>query len=244
MHFRTRTWFIISMLCLLGALVFWQLGERKAARDRARRERQQAEAGLTNAPNPTPAVTPSPASRTNAAAAKTNSYLLSNTTKTVDQLLQSEHSLLLNNAHIDSTGARANPVNLAIPPHLRAMGDPGSYIVQGRGPLSDPYRAALQRAGAEIVSYIPNNAFLVQASKTVADRLAGLADTQSAFPWEPTSNWDPDLWPTGGEQRPRPRPRNPPLCFFPGRGEAGLKPWSRLKGWCWLRIVPRLALNC
>src|SRR5262245_55276137 len=126
MHFRTRTWFMISVLCFLGALIFWQLGERKAARDRSARERA---AGLTNSTPAGPGGGGGPgtgAAPTNAAAAaptntaavqKTNAfpYRLSNTTKTVNELIRSDNALLLYNAHIDSSAR----VDLPIPAHLR-----------------------------------------------------------------------------------------------------------------------------
>ena len=135
MHLRTRTWFILSLLCFLAAAIFWQLGERKAARDKAR----ENAAGLTNTPAaPTPNVPPPPNPATAPAPAGTNAasnaanesfrYRLSNTPKTIDELSRSEQAILLRNALIDSS----LPVDLAIPPHLRAKGDPGSYVVQSR----------------------------------------------------------------------------------------------------------------
>jgi len=42
MPLRTRTWFIISALCFLAAAIFWQLAERKAARDKAARQNAAA----------------------------------------------------------------------------------------------------------------------------------------------------------------------------------------------------------
>src|SRR5881396_3210593 len=134
MHLRTRTWFIISLLCFLAAAIFWQLAERKAARDKAARESAAREsaareiaAGQTNAPA-TPAPQPNPprqpapappspgpaaaAARTNAANNATNGslrYRLSNTAKSVDQLSRSDQAILLRNALIDSS----LPVDLA-----------------------------------------------------------------------------------------------------------------------------------
>ena len=61
----------------------------------------------------------------------------------------------------------------SIPDHLRAQGDPGSYLVQARGPIDDAFRSLLKAAGATIVSYIPNNAYLVRASAAVARAVAG-----------------------------------------------------------------------
>src|SRR6266536_3302767 len=106
MHLRTRTWFIISLLCFLAAAIFWQLGQRKAARDQAARE---SAAALSNAPvvpvapasNALPARSPAPAAaagRTNAANPAPNEslqYRLSNTPQGIDELSRSEHALLL-----------------------------------------------------------------------------------------------------------------------------------------------------
>ena len=127
MHLRTRTWFIISVLCFLAAMVFLQVAERKRARDRQK-------SGLTpTGTNAPAAAAPGPIlnspAQTNAAAnagnvvnaanaanavnapSPTNGYRLSNTTKTLTQLLGSDQALLLRNARIDSS----IPVTLPIP---------------------------------------------------------------------------------------------------------------------------------
>jgi hypothetical protein len=91
-------------------------------------------------------------------------HRLSNTTASVDELARSENSILLANALLDTR----NPVVLNIPEHLRSKGDPGSYIVQSKGPLDDRFRRMLAAAGVTIVSYIPNNAYLVRAAKEAA----------------------------------------------------------------------------
>ena len=71
-------------------------------------------------------------------------YRLSNTAKSVGQLLRNDHALLLENALLDTT----LPIALNIPPHLRASGDAGSYIVQSRSAIDDEFRARLREAGA------------------------------------------------------------------------------------------------
>src|SRR5688572_3078046 len=174
MHFRTRTWFIISLLCFFAAAVFWQLAERKAERDRARQpvESSAPASGLVPSTGGQPGSTggtpaPAPVATTNAATISTNDpfrFRLSNTAKGVDELSRSEQALLLRNALIDSSV----PVALPIPQHLRAQGDPGSYVVQSRAPLTDAYRTMLRNAGAELISYVPNNAYLVRATEAVA----------------------------------------------------------------------------
>lgn len=222
MPLRTRTWFIISALCFLAAAIFWQLAERKSARDKATRQ----DAAATNAPASlgTPAAPAIPTAATNAAAgAATNDPLrfrLSNTTKDVDELRRSDQALLLRNAHIDSSV----PVNLPIPPHLRSQGEPGSYVVQASGPLTDAYRAALRQAGAEVVAYVPNNAYLVRASQAVAQQLAVLPGTQVVLPWEPYYKLDTDLLPLAIDQQPLPpSSRNLNLLIFAGQRELALR---------------------
>src|SRR5204863_4602489 len=91
-------------------------------------------------------------------------YRLTNTAKPLSALARSDTAILLENALIDTSEAKA----LAIPDALRSSGDPGSYIVQSRGPLDDNFRALLKSAGAEVVSYIPNDAYLVRASRSSA----------------------------------------------------------------------------
>ncbi len=68
---------------------------------------------------------------------------------------------------------------------MQAQGDPGAYIVQARGPINNAFRAALAAAGAQIVSYIPNNAYLVTVSAGGAAGLSGQPGVQSVLPYEP-----------------------------------------------------------
>ena len=116
-------------------------------------------------------------------------YRLANTTKSVDQLLGAHHAILLQNALID-TDAR---LNLAIPAHLKAGGNPGAYIVQARGLVDAHFRSVLAAAGAEIVNHIPNNAYLVRVSAGGAARLLGNVLVQSVLPYEPYFKLQPSL---------------------------------------------------
>ncbi|MGO8766438.1 MAG: S8 family serine peptidase, partial [Limisphaerales bacterium] len=117
------------------------------------------------------------------AVAATNNfaYRLSNTDRTLAQLLHDRHAILLENALIDSS----RPLNLPIPKSLQSQGDPGAYIVQARGPTTPAFRAMLSASGARVISYIPNNAYLVEAPSAIANALAGNPDTQSVLPYEP-----------------------------------------------------------
>jgi subtilisin-like proprotein convertase family protein len=115
-------------------------------------------------------------------------YRLTNSALPFEELLRSDFSVLLRNALIDTR--RGAP---AIPAHLRAAGDPGAYIVQARGLITDEFRDELRRAGVEIVSYVPNNAYLVRASANAARALRGSPLTQSVLTFEPYYKLDARL---------------------------------------------------
>jgi len=171
-------WIILCVLAVLAGWQFWPSGSRPVWA--AKTASTAAPAPALQAPTPLlPAVT----SVIARSAASTNRefYRLSNTPKTIGQLSTATHAILLENALIDTTVG----LDLKIPSHLRASGDPGAYIVQARGPVDGPFRALLAGAGAQIVSYIPNNAYLVQLTSLGASALAGNARVQAVLPFEP-----------------------------------------------------------
>ena len=116
------------------------------------------------------------------------------------QLVRSPAAILLENALLDT----AQPLALPIPDHLRAQGDPGAYVVQSRAPLDDAFRARLRAAGAVIVAYIPNQAYLVRASQAVAQQLQADPQTQAVLPYEPYFKLKPPLLALAVEQQPLP----------------------------------------
>jgi subtilisin family serine protease/subtilisin-like proprotein convertase family protein len=111
---------------------------------------------------------------------------LSNTKESVTQLARRDKAILLENALFDTASALP-----AIPAELRSEGDPGTYIVQSKGPLDNSFRGLLQRAGATIISYVPNNAYLVRASASAVQNLA--AEAQVVLPYEPYYKLKPSL---------------------------------------------------
>ena len=106
---------------------------------------------------------------------------LSNTLKPIGQLVHDNHAILLENALID-TGL---PLNFVFPKNLQPQGDPGAYIVQANGPIDNAFRALLTQTGATIIAYIPNDAYLVRATASVAGALGGNPQTQAVIPYEP-----------------------------------------------------------
>jgi len=186
---RPMMWFALCLLCLAGAWFFWKWGDASVAR---RRQATPPPAAAQPRSGPTSATViiskPTSIPTVNAATPgriATNTspleYRLSNTTRPYRELLREDRAVLLENAIVDT----AQSSQLAIPAHLRASAQPGAYIVQSRQAPDNAFRAALKNAGATIVSYIPNNAYLVRASATAAAQLAGNPQTQSVLPYEP-----------------------------------------------------------
>src|SRR4051812_5341184 len=197
MRLKTRTWVIISLLSFIGAAYFWRLGDEKAARDRKNAPQKAGPSNVTTKASQTSSSNPlliSKVWQSNAATPgiSTNGpfpYRLSNTTRRLNDLVRSDNAILLRNAWIDVSQGTALP----IPAHLRAQGDPGSYIVQSRGIITDEFRRQLREAGASVISYIPNNGYLVQVSPAGAQRIAAFAGTQTVLPWEPYYKLSPGL---------------------------------------------------
>lgn len=108
-------------------------------------------------------------------------FRLRNTSRTLNELVQSETAILLQNASLDTT----EPVELAIPDHLRATGPVGAYVVQFNHRLTGEDYVQVGKNGGKVVSYIPNNALLVEGRAENIESMDGLADVQAVIPWEP-----------------------------------------------------------
>ena len=178
---RRHSWvYLLGLLVVAGAWLLWP---------RAVNTRTKPSALPTAAVTPaTPVHAAAPAANILAAAATnaapgTNKFAfrLGNTAKPLGQLVHDRHAILLENAFIDT----GSPLNLSIPKHLQAQGDPGAYIVQARGPIDAAFRALLASVGAEIISYIPNDAYLVRAQSGMANGLAANALVQAVIPYDP-----------------------------------------------------------
>ncbi len=113
-------------------------------------------------------------------ALNSESLRLSNTPQSAGELASNPHAIVLENALYDTT----RPMQLGVPPSLRSTAPPCAYIVQARGTPTAGFADRLKRAGAEIVAYIPNNAYLVRTSRAAAEQLSS-TDTQAVVPYEP-----------------------------------------------------------
>jgi len=58
------------------------------------------------------------------------------------------------------------------------------HLVQFAGPIQPEWRAALEKSGAQIVSYLPQNAFLIYGDGPALTRVQALAGTAGFVQWE------------------------------------------------------------
>jgi subtilisin family serine protease/subtilisin-like proprotein convertase family protein len=151
-------------------------------------------------------------------------HRLSNTGRSIAELVRREEALILRNALLDS----AAPLGLPIPPHLKAGDDVGRYIVQARGLVTDAFRKRLGQIGASIVSYVPNNAYLVQVSAEGARQLMAAPETQAVVPWEPYFKLEPSLLVAAVEQQPLPPGQKLNVLVFPDAEPAAREAFAAL----------------
>src|SRR5579862_6046264 len=127
---RIRILTVVCLLAAVGAWFFWPHGRLKTA---------SPQTGGGTASTVATGKTSTRSIAGNSAAASspkvttlnTNklAYRLSNTTNSLGVLQANPHAILMANAFIDTDKS----LDLNIPAHLRATGDPGAYIVQARG---------------------------------------------------------------------------------------------------------------
>jgi subtilisin-like proprotein convertase family protein len=234
-----RRWFGIGLLFALVVALFWSVGAKQrrshTAERRAPRAKGTAAANLPERPAAgsyrlLTRLTPDLGSRLGASA--TNQalvapkegrsgppsfrYRLSNTSKGIGELSRCETAILLRNAFIDTASNKP----LEIPEHLRAPEDASSYIVQAQGAVDAAFRGQLAAAGAAIVSYVPNNAYLVRVSAAGAQQLAGAPRIRAVVPYAPYYRLDQQLLPLAVEQKPLPDGAWLSVVAFPGEREA------------------------
>ena len=106
-------------------------------------------------------------------------FRLKNTDAPIGELVRNETAVLLRNAFIDT----ALGSGLAIPSELKSTGDPMTYVAQARGPATAAFRRHIAASGGKIISYIPNNAYLMRVNAAGAARLANWSGTQSVLPF-------------------------------------------------------------
>jgi len=167
MQLRTRTWLVICVLSLVGAAVFWRLGEQRlSVRLAGPKPAAAGQPAATPVAPPSTSAVPTAASvpdgnpvagattvtSTNRIPATDRASLrLRNTARSADELAHDDRALLLRNALIDT----ATGTELVVPAHLRAGPEAGSYIIQARGAVSDNCGLPLPRPGPRSFPIFP-----------------------------------------------------------------------------------------
>jgi subtilisin-like proprotein convertase family protein len=179
---RSIGFILVCLLLLAGTWLFWPAVHQRGHSQKSAATVAKPAVTTTRSASTAPLLLGCGNAATNGVV-KTNefAYRLTNTQKSLGQLMSDPHAILLENALLDTRVA----LNLSIPKNLQAKGDPGAYIVQANGPINNSFRAALAAAGAQIVSYIPNNAYLVSVSAGGAAGLSSQPGVQSVNPYEP-----------------------------------------------------------
>src|SRR5688572_13569666 len=171
MRSNLRFWLALSILLVAGAIIVWLKGRPEKSTAPVAWSQPQAAAAHVPALMTTPSVLAATGASQPAKPQNTMSlaerYQLKNVDQKIDVLQRVESAILMKNALIDTRQA----VELPIPADLRAGENPGAYIVQANSAPTAAFQRMLRDAGAEIVAYVPNNAFLVKAGAAVAANL-------------------------------------------------------------------------
>jgi subtilisin-like proprotein convertase family protein len=240
MRSRPLIWILVSVVLFVTGVLLWRVGDKRAAEriaarsphfhpappvDHASRIQPASPSPLLSAPGTLhwPPTT-DPLTHHTSRLTPPPSLRLSNTLTPLARLVHRPTALLLENVWLDT----AESVALSIPDHLRTQGDPGAYVVQSRAPLDDAFRARLEAAGAAIVAYIPNQAYLVRASQTAVQQLRADPRTQAVLAYEPYFKLKPPLLAFAVEQQPLADHLTLNVLLFPDTRAAAIAELNKL----------------
>lgn len=194
MQRRSKLWVFAGVLTLVAVWVIWLATSLNTpVRDAASASSTASVASvLTPVPPSVPTNALAPAKR------QWLDYVVKNTGQPLAQLKGRDTVIDLENALIDTTTGAP----LDIPEHLRAEAEPGAYVVQSRTAIDDQFRALLKRSGGTPVSYVPNNAWLVQATDAQAQWLRAQSSVRAVVAWEPYFKLKTSLLPLAVEKKP------------------------------------------
>jgi hypothetical protein len=88
------------------------------------------------------------------------------------------NQLRLNMANIDTSTGAVRQVSQSV------GGSKRLHLVQFVGPVQPAWRRALEKTGAQIIDYIPENAYLVYADARTLGTMQGLAGSVAAIQWD------------------------------------------------------------
>lgn len=225
MRSNFRFWLALSFLLGAGAIVVWFKGrpEKADAPAALAWAQPQSAAPRVQALMTTPSVLAATGGTvTKPIGTKTlaQRYQLKNVDQPIETLQRVESAILMKNALIDTR----QPIELTIPEKYRAGENPGAYIVQANTAPTAAFQEMLKNAGAEIVAYVPNNAFLVKAGRDVAAKVGNFAGVNSVLPYEPYYKLDLRLMKFAVDNETMPDDAWLRVTFFPGASTTVLAP--------------------
>ncbi|HUS36765.1 MAG TPA: hypothetical protein VM680_15565, partial [Verrucomicrobiae bacterium] len=225
MRSNFRFWLALSLLLGAGAIVVWFKGRPQTTDSPAAVAwaQPQSATARVQALMTTPSVlaaTGGTVTKPTGTKTLTQRYQLKNVDQTIETLQRVESAILMKNALIDTR----QRIELSIPEKFRAGENPGAYIVQANSAPTAAFQQMLKDAGAEIVAYVPNNAFLVKAGRDVAANVGNFADVSSVLPYEPYYKLDLRLMKFAVDNETMPDDAWLRVTFFPGASTAALAP--------------------
>lgn len=104
-----------------------------------------------------------------------------------------EQNLLVLNGYVLDT-SNAEPLNQALPADLQrsrmatarnqgSAPEGGLFIVQFIGPIQDAWLETLRATGADVIAYVPSNAYVVRADQKAASGVLQIKDQHSFVQW-------------------------------------------------------------
>ena len=218
MRLESRTWFLLSLIFLMGAVYFWLRGNEYEAQKRRSQPPVRKENARTNDPNTNAAgqhgfqllsqistlqaTTPTSAAGnsgqpgtspvTPPTSAKTNAFphRLTNTGKPLRQLVRDDRAILMRNAFIDT----AEGINLAIPNRSGRKGIRAA-ILSRRAARSKPRSASGCRTpGPRSFPTSPITLIWCRCPRTARNKWRRVRRPRRCFPTNPTTNSSPVSW--------------------------------------------------
>src|ERR1700722_7397404 len=90
------------------------------------------------------------------------------------------NQILLNAASIDTSAAAVK----ALRHPVGAFNGKRLHLVQFVGPIQNAWHESLRKTGAQIISYLPENAYLVYGDAPSLDKLQRLTGTMASLQWD------------------------------------------------------------
>jgi subtilisin family serine protease len=82
-------------------------------------------------------------------------------------------------------GQTALPLDPELTLGALPAGQPAYYLVQFAGPVQGAWKAAVQATGAQLLEYIPDNAFVIRMTPEQANQVKGQANVRFVDPYQP-----------------------------------------------------------